>query len=790
MESPRYASAPQDALHRLASMRSNASSSHDSRLHSPTIDAMSTFGPSQSQSARAHYQDRLHELAVAVGVPLALPKPMLSHPSQRAVPQAPSDKAGAEEYLMSLRPKKFLVGKSSKGFSDDEIMLGLDRAVKDNKSCPIIEALLQLAESVSKNATGANTSFTASKKGHAIPTVDYIFGQALHPDVWRLFLGRVSQRARDNALAGKLNDKTQSSAEVRALLEWGANPECCQDRILELVSSVDSEELVETLLLSPSLNNLEFLSQALIQSTSGQSLRNSSMLLLRGADGNFNHGEALKEAVSAQCYNVTLAIALLSKRPVSASILDDAVGHIGAWHRDAQRTYLLMLLFAGACGPRTSRVLTPYIVERDYDIVSILTDSFAFGHNTFPAPRFFQAAVEANDSALAIKTLRSSNNRSFSDYANTGVHVQLVRAYGTSPNESCEIISELLALGATGDYTSQMLVTCCEAEQIEIPEIKGLINMLIQRGSAKATYADGRCLLLAITAAKPLVLKALLSAHPTKKILNAAVAHTNSHVDDRNPSKFEIWSMLLQAGASGQTVDNQLVVAIDESPQAMEKVKALLPFASLDHSEGEAVVKAIRLERLDILQACVDGRQLQTSARSIWRQTRQLFDITGGMPYSLAYMQQTFSILYIVGKDAAPLDDLLHDAAQCQSKDVAFGLSSQLIRWGASPDHALGAPLIASVKRSDTKTLGALISMRPSKTSLKYAFEEAFPLRGADRYEIVKMIVEAGLENACLDAALPGLLKANDYEASLAKLFILHGARLHSSFGECLVSSP
>ena len=787
MASPRYAAPPGPLFQRVASINSTASSGRDSRVHSPTTDATSVYGPSSSESPRSRYQDRLQELAVAAGIPLALPKPLLSHPSQRAVPQSPCDKAGAEEYLMSLRPKKFLVGKSSKGFSRDEIMLGLDQAVKANKSVSTIEALLQFAESSAANASDSSANFTASKKGPPIPTINHVFGQVVHLDVWHLFLGRVSQRARDNALAGALRDKLRGFPKVRLLLEWGANPELCQDRILELISSPDAEELVESILLSPSLGNSEFLSQALIQSTSCHSLRLSSMLLLRGADANFSHGDALRKAVSAQCYDIALALVLLSKRPVSSSILDDAIGSIGTWHRDDQKRYLLMLLYAGACGLRTSRAVTPHISGQDREVTSVLIDSIAFGHGSFPASKLFQAAVETRDTALAIKILQSSRNRSFSDYASTGVHLKLVQSYAAGLGGSIDVITELLTLGTTGDYTSQMLVKCCEAEQIDTPNIMVLMNLLIQTGGAKVTYADGRCLLLAIEAAKPAVVKALVSGQPTQKMLNAAIAHTNFYMDDGNPLKLEIWSTLVQAGASGEAVDQQLVMAIDGTPQAMDKVMALLPAASLDHSEGEAMVKAIQLERLDILQACIDKKKPQTSMSSIWKQTRRLFDITGGMPYSLVYMQRTFNLLSDVGKHPAFLNELLLDATQCRWKDIAFALTSQFIRWGASPDHALGAPLIACVKRSDSSTLGALLSQKPAKTSLKYAFEEVLSLRGDERYKIVKMIIEAGLEKDFLDAALPEMLRADTYESSIAHLVVARGARLHSSFGEHLV---
>ena len=573
-----------------------------------------------TESPRSRFQDQLHELAVAASIPLALPKPMLSHPSQRAVPQNPSDKDGAEAYLMSLRPKKFLVGKSSKGFAGDEVMLGLDKAVKEKKSAQIVEALLQLAESAGISSANASAAFTSGKRGHAIPTMDYVFGQTEHPqpiDVWQQFLGRVSQRALDTSLAGTLQRRPQDVARIRALLEYGANPELCQDRILELVASTDSENTVETIFLSPSITNTEFLNHALVQATSSGSLRNVTMLLFRGADPNFSHGDAVKSAVSKRSYNIALALALLSRRPITSGILDDSSGIISSWNQDVQKTFLTMLLYAGACGPRTSRAVLPYITNKDREITSFLLDTLAFSHGSFPSAKLFQAAVESKDTTLALGVLRSSKYRSFSDYASTGVHLQLVQNYTAAPTESLELISELLTLGVAGEYSSQMLVKACEPNQIESTEILTLINLLVQSGGAKSSYSDGKCLLLAVEAAQPEVVKALVAAQPTKKIVNAALSHASTHLPDGDPSKFAIWSVLLQAGASGGSVDQQLVAAIDNSPQALEKVKALLPAASLDFSDGEAVVKAIQFERFDILETCLAVHRPQSALPSI-----------------------------------------------------------------------------------------------------------------------------------------------------------------------------
>jgi hypothetical protein len=744
------------------------------------------------EASRSQFQDQLYEMAMAAGIPLSLPRSLLPLPSQRVAPPNASDKAGAEEFLMSLRPKRVLLGKSSKGFASDEVLLGLDKAVGDKNSVPVIEALLQLAETAGVSDGNSSSAFTPNKKGHAIPTLSYLFTRAEPSlDIWRLFLGRVSQRTLDASLASALKDRANDVERIRSLLEYGANPELCQDRILDLIAS-GSEALVEILLLSPLLYNIELLSHGLVKAAYSGSLRKTSMLLLRGADGNFGQAEALKVAVSAQSYGLALAIVTMTKTPVSSSNLDDAAGMIGPWSQEIQRPFLKLLLLAGASGPRISRALIPFIAAQEHEITSILIECPAFRHSTFPAPRLFQFAIDSGSSSLAQEVLRSSNNRSFSDYVSTGVHLQLVKNYSTNAEETHKIISELLTLGVSGDHTSQMLIGCCAREQIESPHIMALINLLIHTGGAKVSYSDGAALLLAIQGANPAVISALAAAKPTKKILNSAVSYTSSCLGDENPGKLEIWSILLDAGASGLPVDHELISAIDQTPHALKKVKVLLKSASLDHSDGEAVVRAVQLERLDILETMLSQKTPQfMTFTSIWKRTRKLFALVessdGHLPYNLPYMQKIFEMLHDSAKGATPLNELLLDSTQCASKDTALGLSRLLLRWGASPNHSLGSPLEACIKRSDTKTLAALLAVETSKTSLKYGFVEALSLRQNARHTILETIIGAGLEKASLDAALPQVLREDRYDGPTIHLLVGAGAKLHSSFGENLI---
>lgn len=794
MASPRQ-SRPPAGLARMASM-SSSGSGHQSQpglARSATMSTGSIYAA--TETSRSEFQDQLCELATSVGVPLALPRSLLSLPTQRAAPPRPSDKTGAEEYLKSLRPKRLVIGTSKKGFEKDEVLLAVDKAIGSKKSTPLIEGLIQIAESTGANSGNSGASFTKDKKGQLIPTFNHLFTQAEHArllDVWKLFLGRVYEGSLDASLALALKEQTNDIERIKLLLEYGAHPELCQDRIFELIAS-GSEDLVEILLSSPLVTNVEFLSQALVKAVSNGSLRNTSMLLLRGANGNHGQGSALKAAISAQRYDLALAIVTLTQAPVSSSSLDDATKLINPWSREDQGPFLKMLLYAGASGRRTSEAILPFIAAHDQDIISNLTECTAFRHSTFPAPRLFIYAVDSGKFELAFDILRSSNNRSFSDYAGTGVHLQLVREYPEDAEQIHKLLSELLTLGVSGDYTSQMLVASCAQEQIDEPHIMTLINLLLGTGGAKVNYSEGKALMSAIEAAKPTVVSALVAAKPTKKILSSAVARASSTLTDRNAAKLEIMSTLIKAGASGTIIDEELVSAVDKTPLSLKKIKVLLKGASLDHSEGKAIVKAVELGRLDIVETMLSEKTPQSMTfTSIWKQTRKLFALAesgdGELPYGLDYMKKIFEMLHVSAKGAAPVNDLLVDATRCCSLDIALNLASLFLRWGGTPNHAVGAPLQACIKRSDTKTLAILLEAEPSKQSLRYGFQEALKLRGKVRYAMLETMIGAGLERSVLDAALPQVLKESSYDSTTAQLIVGAGATLHSSFGDNLVS--
>jgi hypothetical protein len=745
------------------------------------------------EALRAQFHNQLCEMAVAVGIPLVFPRPLLSLPSQRAAHSYKSDKAGAEDFLMSLRPKRVLLGKSSKGFSKDEVLLALDKAVDSEMSTSIIEALLQLAETVGASSGITDSGFTTDKKGHAIPTIGYLFTKAERPrphQIWQLFLGRVSQKSLDASLDSALKSRPNDIERIRSLLEYGANPELCQDEILELIAS-RSEELVELLLLSPLLNSVNILNNGLVKAAHCQSLRISSMLLLKGADANFNQANALKVAVSSQNYEVALAIVTISKKAVSSGNLDEATSLMSSWSQEEQKAFIKILLYAGATGPRMSKALVAFIIPQEDDIASVLIECAAFRHSTFPAPRLFQFAVNTRNPTLALQLLRSSSNKSFTDYVNTGVHLELVTTYSTNAEKSHKIITELLALGVAGDYTSEMLISCCTVEQIQTPHIMDLIHLLIHTGSAKADYRNGLPLRLAIQAADTVVISALMDSKPSKQILSSAVSYTSSFIGSENPAKLEIWSILLDAGASGHSVDQELVSAINKEPHSLDEVKVLLKGASLDYSEGKPIMTAVHSERLDILETMLSEESPKSlTFTSIWKQVRTLFalgETEGQLPYSLRHMQKTFEILHASAKTTTPVNELLLDATRCASAEIALLLSKLFLRWGASPNHALGSPLQACIKRSDTKTLAALLSVETSKTSLKYAFGEALLKRQNARYVMLETIIAAGLERTFLDAALPSVLNEDPYDFPTVHLLVGAGATLHSSFGESLV---
>lgn len=760
---------------------------HSKVPSSITSDGFSDDRSLHVESARARHQDELQALAAAVNIPSSLPSPLLSSPDQRTVPQNMSDKAGAEAFLLSLRPKRFLLGKSAKGYADEEVLRGLERAVEQNQPLAVLEALLQFVESSATYGQNTAATFTQDKKGHAVPTLDYVFSKITSTAVMRLFLPRVSQRSRDNALARCLGAESPSVDAATALLEWGANPETCRDALLRMCADSQSEALLTAMLLSPALNNIELLSQALIQAADSASLQVWTMLLLRGADGCFSEGEALKRSLSKQRYAHALAVTLLSRRAVSSSVLDAAVGLVEGWSQDLKHPFMMMLLYAGAAGPRTSKAVASLLVARDQEIIAHAVTTVAFSHGSFPNDVLFKVAIDTGNMGLALDTLRLSKHRSFSLYAKTGVHLQLVEACKHYPNETLEVITEFLTLGVSGQTTSEMVARCCEPDMIHLATIPAIVELLIQTGLANANYANGRSVILAIEAASTAIVRQLMSARPTAKVLSQAVGHLDKVLDGNGAETLQILGMLVQAGARGDEINHQLVKAVSSTTNTTKKIELLLPVASVDYAGGDAIFEAIRRSNLSIFEKILATKRPETALLTIWDKTRRLFDIVGETRYEISYMLSVMTLLCQAGRYEAPLDDLLQDATQCPSEEAALALTTQLLEWGASPDLPLGVALTACVRRSDKRTLQVLLSCKPKKTTLRYAFEQALILRGSIRYEILKAILHAGPDASCLDTALPQLLKEDVYDEALVHMLIDHNARIHSSLEEYLV---
>ncbi|QDS71500.1 hypothetical protein FKW77_004645 [Venturia effusa] len=748
---------------RMASVRTTRS--YYSGVQSPTTDSLSDIFSVSSTSPRARHSDQLQDLATSCGVPIALSRPVYVLPEERAVPQHDVDMAAAKQLLTDLRPKKFLAGKSSKAFSPDELMLALDHAVKTRQGPATIEGLLQLAEAQGIKADNTGTSFTSSKKGQTVPTIDYIFTQSCldKSSVIGPFLHHVSQRAKDDALSACLSSSSLDSSRITALVEWGANPERCQDRAMHLISDPDAKEsAVEALVLSPRIVDISVLNAALVCAATSKSLSRISTLLLRGADANYNQGETIRSVIHPKCYQAILAMLILPSRAVSPSILDVLAGLAASWKLDAQKPFMVALLLAGAAGPRTSKALVPFLSTLDLDIISMLPSCHAAGHRTFIPAKLFHAALEVEAHDSAFDTLRSCTTASFSDYCSVGAHLQLIDNFLTAPASSLDITTELLKIGTAGDYTSEMLVKTCESRFLQHPSIEKLISVLLEHGASNVSYDSGKALLSSVGDGNEHIVELLLSAKPSKKVLNNAISIVGALPESE--SKRTILAALIGAGASGSSLDAQFVQAIDGSSNSLNRVLTLLPAASLDHADGQAIVKMISLSRLDILERVLQTKRPQTSMAAIWNQIRQVFGLTGQCAFDLPYVQKSITMLHAISPHSTPVDILLLEATHCEHTTDNLSLINLLLFWGASPDIDLGSPLVASVQKLNTYC-------GLENTCLIKAIEDFF--------EILEILCKAGVEEAVLDAALSQcLLSSEQYDARLAQLLVGHGARL------------
>ena len=313
----------------------------------------------------------------------------------------------------------------------------------------------------------------------------------------------------------------------------------------------------------------------------------------------------------------------------------------------------------------------------------------------------------------------------------------------TDAEKRYRIMELLLSNGASGQDVDRTLAAVIRTSDDSLR----FVELLLQQGRPDVNYNHGEPVISAIRhhnvpvltgemlamfsikSYYPLIsyantlLPALLQHDPTDNTLSRGMTEA-MHFGDQS-LRLHICTMLLQAGATGSSVDQALVDAVKPNPPDRKLIAVLLAHnASIDFSEARALrlcVKAADVPLLGVLLTKPASTSTLAAALVVAVLIR-------------SQDERLQCIELILGKGGRELVRELnrHLPATFETSEDLRVLDC-FLQNGASVDHEAASALVKAATIGNIPALELLLAHSPSATSLRTVFEAAWITQGGTR---------------------------------------------------------
>jgi len=563
----------------------------------------------------------------------------------------------------------------------------------------------------------------------------------------------LSQQADDIAKteALKFAIEQNDTAKALVLLNSGADAVEFHAEFLAAVEK-NADDMVEVVLRSAKGPCTTCITQGLVTATNNGSLRNSLILLEKGADADFENGAALQKAIEAGREDLTNAIAFCKTKP-SPKSFDVALGlAYGKLVSDAEKQHRMIdiCLRGGARGSTTDETLVQACRSGQIALIELLlTHGASVDHGEGAA---LQYAVTSKQPALLTTLLRGKPSLS------TLATVIPTTTKLDDPAVAYEVTQILLSAGLLGDSVAETLIEFITHPKLPVAdsEYLKLIQLLLEKGKANVNHGEGKSIKLATSTCAIDVLRLLLQHGPSVASLNAAFPIAMNLGDATQ--RLEIVTMILEAGASGTIIDEALLVSASTGSQGVALTSVLLKQSSVDYQNGKALCNAIKTCSLEQMKALMLGGPSEDTLKAAWVEADALEDDN--------FQYQAFEILLAVGVDKTLKDNSLITVASRGQRGIE--VCRLLLQHQASPDHSDGACVTIAAKGLHLSTLTLLADSVSSSSVFTSAFDA---LSDGDEWlaprglEIVHFLLEYGASGPEVDAAFCKAARLYDPDA-------------------------
>jgi ankyrin repeat protein len=806
----------------------------------------------------------LGQLMQIAGVsPLPNRPPCLPAPSQPALFVTDDDRAQARNILVDRRKhshdhkdavlKRLFRSSKDKDkqdpaqweFSQDELDQALSAAILSSPSNPgLIQGFLSLGAKVNYVET-----LDKKKSKHHQPnpnlrrrsTVLQQAATARRADsVSLLASSGADQTTLDESLKAALavNDK----ACVQQLMQHGADVNRYPNSLANAVQSND-QNLVQLLLRSPKAIRPDIISTCLAVAVQQASHQIASLLIVYGADPNFNSSSALNMAIGKEDYKmaVTLVAGPIPLTPHTLQRLLDTVMRL----RTCEATlHFIQLLFC--CGLPPNSIGLPDLLictsRKNNTAGSLMMISFG-------------VSTKTNEAECLRLAISNSNWLLVDAILETPIEPQQASAalatlpMNTPQSDRLRIIRALVQKGASGRPLSRWLT--CAIEEGD----NTLVDLLLGAGAPVAMGDDGP-LQLAVKRKDIRSLRMLLNTRPSPEVLAKLFPLMRTGSGHSPSERLDISRLLLEQGAHGAEVDQALIDAVADTSSARDVAlitELVQHGANVNYNNGKSLSLAVTQANLPMLRLLCSSNPT-TSSTSI--ALPLAFDTQGGRhsttlplielllshgveeqpalqalrlaisggPDNLDIIQQLLAAstrllgpafeytiaLEDTNKKAPILEALLKMGIPQDALDKALVVETQyaatnkdvttakaLMGQGASVS---GEGLSVAVASGNILLTNTLLSgsRPPSRSSITKAFRTMFldeNLQGLATdpqsiFKIASQLLCLGVEQPAIDSALRAVLHAPGLDVTLeafVDLLLEHGADVNSAEGACFL---
>ncbi|KAK3328164.1 hypothetical protein B0T19DRAFT_461567 [Cercophora scortea] len=399
---------------------------------------------------------------------------------------------------------------------------------------------------------------------------------------------------------------------VRALLNHGASPVHLHDDFQDAIFQ-DQVGLVGLLLSGHRLPCLACRSTGLRIAVKNRSLAIASLLLRYWADVNYDNAVALLRAVEISRPDLVSVLISGPVRPSPRS-LDAAVGKahdlMGKNDTQAERQIIETCLSAGAAGPSTTRLMTEGLivaVQRGHTELLNAILRLRKPQGQYEAFALLEA-IRAGQVTTLIKLLEfSPSPASLTVAASQAMKINDAQArYATA--------KLLIQAGATGACTADALVkTVQRLTSLSTPSEKApavavsdkavdeqLLRLLLDEGKADVDFGDGEALQSAVQWSYMPIAEAIVARRPSAESLGAALPWAMNISDQQQ--RQEMVTLLLRHEISPESAGKALVEAFKAETPDLPLIETLLTRASVNWSNGEVFINAIRNFHPDVFR--------------------------------------------------------------------------------------------------------------------------------------------------------------------------------------------